>query len=295
MRLPVTVVAALSALAWFTAPALAQPSARPEVSGGTVIEQSAAQGLAAVFRHLTTASGDPVWIGYAVPMIAGDHRMCCGSSSDCCGGCRLEPGQRSDPAAPPPAPAGTVRLEPADLLFVLFRVEGGTVERIRTFSETCRLDAGGRTIHWLTGVRPSDSVTQLAGYATQSATRRTADAAVSAVAMHADPSALDWLIGAARTGATTHVRGQALFWLSQRAGARAIGTIAEAVDRDPDTEVKRRAVFALSQLPPDDGVPRLLEIARSHSNPVVRKQAFFWLGQSKDARALAFFQSILLK
>lgn len=295
MRPPVTVVAVLCTLGWVAAPAVvAQPTARPEVANGTVVERSATQGLAAVVRELTAASGDPAWIGYAVPMIAGDHRMCCGSNSDCCGGCRLEPGPKSDAATVTPAPT-TARLEPPDVLFVLFRIEGGSVERIRTFSETCRLDAGGRTIHWLTGVRPSDSVSQLAGFATQSSTRRTADAAVSAVAMHADPSALDWLIGAARTGATTHVRGQALFWLAQRAGTRAIGAIAEAVDRDPDTEVKRRAVFALSQLPPDDGVPRLLEIARSHSNPVVRKQAFFWLGQSKDARALAFFQSILLK
>ena len=59
--------------------------------------------------------------------------------------------------------------------------------------------------------------------------------------------------------------------------------------------MKKRAVFALSQLPPDDGVPRLIEVARSHSNPAVRKQAMFWLGQSGDPRALAFFESVLLK
>jgi HEAT repeat protein len=72
-----------------------------------------------------------------------------------------------------------------------------------------------------------------------------------------------------------------------------VGAIDEAVRRDPDTAVKRRAVFALSQLPADQGVPKLIALAREHSNPVVRKQAFFWLGQSRDPRAVAFLAGIL--
>jgi hypothetical protein len=62
-----------------------------------------------------------------------------------------------------------------------------------------------------------------------------------------------------------------------------------------DVTVKRRADFALSQLPADQGVPRLIALAREHSNPVVRKQAFFWLGQSRDPRALAFLTGILAR
>jgi hypothetical protein len=42
-------------------------------------------------------------------------------------------------------------------------------------------------------------------------------------------------------------------------------------------------------------VPKLIDIARNHRNPEVRKQAMFWLGQSKDARATKFFEDILLK
>jgi HEAT repeat protein len=52
-------------------------------------------------------------------------------------------------------------------------------------------------------------------------------------------------------------------------------------------------VFALSQLPKDEGVPKLIEVARTNRNPQVRKQAMFWLGQSKDARAVKFFEEIL--
>jgi len=52
-------------------------------------------------------------------------------------------------------------------------------------------------------------------------------------------------------------------------------------------------VFALSQLPKDEGVPKLIEVARSHRDAAVRKQAMFWLGQSRDPRALAFFEQVL--
>ena len=72
-----------------------------------------------------------------------------------------------------------------------------------------------------------------------------------------------------------------------------MGAITEAVDRDPDTEVKKKAVFALQQLPDGQGVPMLIQVARSNRNPAVRKQAMFWLGQSNDPRALAFFEEVL--
>jgi HEAT repeat protein len=84
-----------------------------------------------------------------------------------------------------------------------------------------------------------------------------------------------------------------LFWLAQKAGRQAVDEIAAAVDRDPEMEVKKAAVFALSRLPKDDGVPELIEVARNNKNPEVRRQAMFWLGQSKDPRAVKFFEDIL--
>ena len=52
-------------------------------------------------------------------------------------------------------------------------------------------------------------------------------------------------------------------------------------------------MFALSQMPAEEGVPLLINVARTNSNPEVRKQAMFWLGQSKDPKALAFFEEVL--
>ena len=59
--------------------------------------------------------------------------------------------------------------------------------------------------------------------------------------------------------------------------------------------MKKRAVFSLSQLPKDEGIPLLINIARTNKNAEVRKQAMFWLGQSRDSRAIDFFAEILKK
>jgi HEAT repeat protein len=57
--------------------------------------------------------------------------------------------------------------------------------------------------------------------------------------------------------------------------------------------VKKKAVFALSQLPKDESVPQLIHVADTNRNPVVRKEAIFWLGQSQDSRALAYLEEVL--
>jgi HEAT repeat protein len=54
-------------------------------------------------------------------------------------------------------------------------------------------------------------------------------------------------------------------------------------------------VFALKQLPENQGVPLLIEVAKSNPDPAVRKKAMFWLGQSTDPRALDFFAQVLVK
>jgi hypothetical protein len=46
-------------------------------------------------------------------------------------------------------------------------------------------------------------------------------------------------------------------------------------------------------LPKDQGVPLLIEIAQNNRNREVRKQAMFWLGQSRDPRAISFFEQVL--
>lgn len=91
------------------------------------------------------------------------------------------------------------------------------------------------------------------------------------------------------------VRQDAVFWVSQAAGdaaTRGLGTLAD--EQDADLAVRERAVFALSQRPAAESVPALVRIARTSESPRLRQRAIFWLGQSKDPRALAFLEEVLL-
>lgn len=90
-------------------------------------------------------------------------------------------------------------------------------------------------------------------------------------------------------------RKSAVFWLGQAAGDEATSDLTDLVDDDDaDLEIREQAVFALSQLRDDRGVPSLIEIARTHDDPRIRRRAMFWLGQSDDPRVISLFEEILL-
>jgi len=252
--------------------AIATPgAAQAPVINAVVEHRAVANGLAREIQAITQ-QGRTVWVGYRVPIVRprGDRFN---STPTCCGRCRLEP---------------------ATDLVMLLKIDRSGVAEIRSEAVDCDIDASGMPLIWLDDVRAEESVNWLAGVARETGTRpnRFPDRALTALALHASPAASPVLVDIARNGATAQLKGRALFWLAQRAVEEAVPTIAAAVD-DPDTEVKKQAVVALSQLPNDDAVPRLIELARSHRNPEVRRQAFFWLGQSKDPRAVDFFASIL--
>jgi len=91
------------------------------------------------------------------------------------------------------------------------------------------------------------------------------------------------------------VRSAALFWTSQEAAAVVTEGIGEvAMDEEEDQEVREAAVFALSQRPDVEGVPILMEVARTAEQAETRQAAMFWLAQSGDERVVPFFEAILL-
>lgn len=90
------------------------------------------------------------------------------------------------------------------------------------------------------------------------------------------------------------VRRQAVFWVGQAAGAVVTRELSALVDEnDVDLAVRERAVFALSQRPDGEGVAALLRVAETSASPTLRKRAIFWLGQSRDPRALVYFERVL--
>jgi hypothetical protein len=140
------------------------------------------------------------------------------------------------PAAVGTGPArNAVRLEGSDRMVVLFRVAERTVDRIRVFSEDCELDAGGRTVTWLEGVRPAESVALLESFATPADGRRdrVTDGAISAIALQGDPAAdasLDRLVAANQPEA---VRKKVTFWLGNTRGAHGLTTLRRVLKEDP--------------------------------------------------------------
>jgi hypothetical protein len=264
--------AAAACLLAAAAPALSQT---PSVVNGTLESRVVTETLEREISAISARVQGSAWIGYVVPVADRQRQMGCWSDDG--------PATR--------ARVGPLQLEGADSMYVLVRIADRRIEKIRVASPECPLDIGGLTLHWLTGVRPPESVAWLESVAVSN-TRRLSGAAVMALALHSDPQAADRLIALARSGPGRDVRSSAVFWVALRAGDKAFGTISEAVD-DPDSEIRKRAVFALSQLPKDEGVPKLIELARTHRDNAVRRQAMFWLGQSGDPRALAFFEQVL--
>jgi hypothetical protein len=259
---------------------LAAPTASaqtPSVVNGTLQPRAAQQTAEREIASLMKSAPGPAWAGYEVPFSGRRGSVGCWSND------RQQAG----------LPTGLLKLEGATSIYVLFRFADARVQEIRVASPECVLDAGGLTLHWLTGISPASSLDWLATLATSDA-HHVANHATMAIALHAAPQATDRLIAIARGNHTADVRGAAVFWLAQRAGDKAAGAISNALD-DPDTEVKKKAVFALSQLPKNEGVPKLMEVARTNKNPEVRRQAMFWLGQSRDPRAIEFFEQILQK
>ncbi|HJU72384.1 MAG TPA: HEAT repeat domain-containing protein [Gemmatimonadaceae bacterium] len=97
-------------------------------------------------------------------------------------------------------------------------------------------------------------------------------------------------------GRHQEVRKAAIFWLGQMAGERITGSLSDVAEDDRmERDVRESAIFALSQRPRDEGVPALIRIVRTSRDPKLKKNALFWLGQSRDPRALDLIEEILSK
>src|SRR5664279_2171374 len=151
-----------------TLPLAAQPKLLVNAKVDTL---SAAAGLEQTFRPLVTAQPQPAWIAYSVPST------------------RVNPGcdYVRDGWSQPALIHGVIHLEPPDHAVIFFRVDSGLVERIRTLSPDCEIDAGDLPVHWLADVKPAESVALLDAFAAQR--ERFMDGAMTAIASHADPAA----------------------------------------------------------------------------------------------------------
>jgi hypothetical protein len=81
----------------------------------------------------------------------------------------------------------------------------------------------------------------------------------------------------------------------QSAGATG-AQVAAIYDRaSNDMEIRKQAIGVLASLRDNSGVDKLLDVARNEKNLELRKQAVSYLTRTKDPRALALLQEIILR
>ena len=89
------------------------------------------------------------------------------------------------------------------------------------------------------------------------------------------------------------VRSEAVYYTVLRGGAPTIQEAVSIAGSDPDDSVRKRAVTAIGRLAPDVSTAPLIQLARTSTNAVVRKEAVSVLSTSKDPRAMAFMDELL--
>lgn len=237
-------------------PLLAQ---RPPIVNAQ-LETHAVQGsLDAEMKRLAAGNG-PMWAGYAEPMIPGDRWMCDSDSRNS---------------------ATSVKLEGPGTLVVLFRMSDHAIEKVRTHSVDCQLDAGGLPFHWLTGVSPAESVRYLVSLA--SAQKHT----IPAIALHADPAADAALLQLASPSQPESVRRDVVFWMGSARGRRGFEALKQILPREPDQRVREHIMFALSVSKEPGATALLIESARNDRDPNVRSKALFWLAHKAGQKETA--------
>jgi HEAT repeat protein len=106
----------------------------------------------------------------------------------------------------------------------------------------------------------------------------------------------DKLFEVAKSNDVMDVRRQAIRLLGERVSKRSFEFLSQtAQSTDGNAEVQVQAVRAISERRSEESVPILINIASTHPNQMVRKQAIRSLGESGDPRAVDFFKEVLSK
>ena len=266
----------------------------PNVENARFETRALAGSLTEAFRAVQAQAEQPQWVGYAVPQIAGDRTMCCGNFSDGygqCGTCRLER-DHDGTLTGSSSKNETIKLEGPSQLFVLFRLEGKQVTKIREASEDCTLDAGGLPFLWLTGVKPAESVALLTGFVRSSSLEghgehEIANGALTAIALHADASADRAFEAFVAADQPEQLRKHASFWLGAARGKSGFALLQKMAKGDASSEVRSQVAFGLSVSHEPEALQEMIRMAREDESSHVRGQALFWLAQKAGQKAVS--------
>lgn len=152
----------------------------------------------------------------------------------------------------------------------------------------------GQAIFWIGQRRGPENVRFLQEMYPRLSSREAREKVIFSLAQHRGEESADWLMARALDpNEHAELRKHALFWAGQQR-AIPIARLGELYDRMPSRELKEQLVFALSQRARDpQAVDVLMKIARDEKDAEIRKQAIFWLGQSRDPRAAKFLLELI--
>jgi hypothetical protein len=256
---------------------------QPDIVHAKLDQASGSAGLSAAITNVTRLDAGPAWIGYAVPAVAdGDGNGHANHGWSSCSA-DLEEGSNNTIGA------GTAKEISNRQILIFLRARQQQIEKVRMFDASCRVDAGGLPVHWLTEVRPSDSVELLHTYVqgdNWTDKDHAKGAALAAIASTADPSADAAMQQFTSASSPDGLRKEAVFWLGAVRGRKGYEMLRTIVKLDSSNEVRDRAVFALSISPVPDAVDTLIDVARHDASSHLRGQALFWLAQKTGAKAV---------
>ena len=285
-------IAALLAAVTLTA---GQTAETPQVLNAKMETRAVTASLADTLRGIEAQAEMPEWVAYSVAEITGDRTVCCGNFNDGygnCGTCRLEKENgMTSTSSGTSGKNGTVELEGSRQLVVLFRLEGKQVMRIREASENCTLDVGGLPFIWLTGVKPAESVALLADFVHKATfeghgQHEIGQGALSAIALHADPSADRAFESFVAADQPEQLRKHASFWLGAARGKAGEQLLQKMAKSDPSSEVRSQVAFAFSVSHEPEALNEMIRMAKDDESSHVRGQALFWLAQKAGQKAM---------
>jgi HEAT repeat protein len=141
--------------------------------------------------------------------------------------------------------------------------------------------------------RDADDMRFLRDLFSRSSSDEIRESIIQAMAQAHTAEGLRWLIDLARDKSiSVEARKNALFWAGQNgADLRQLSALYD--EMKGQTEIQNQLIFVFSQRRDRESIDKLMDIATSDPDRDLRKQAIFWLGQSKDPRVQKFLLDLI--
>jgi HEAT repeats len=265
----------------------------PQVVNAKLEARTAGANLSATMKEVVASPEGPMWIGYEVAAVPGEHGDCCGryeggTKNQSKGVWHLEKEngngggsihERSD-----------LKTEANGKLWILYRVDRKRIERIVVSSNQCELDVGGLRLTWVKDVKSAESVTFLSGMVqgqekSGGGENSLGEQALMAIALHADAEADKALARFSAPEQPERRRERASFWMGAARGAAGLAQLKTMAKMDPSSEVRAQVSFGLFVSKEPGATEEIIRMAREDGSPRVRGQALFWLAQKAGAKA----------